>query len=104
MLGVPCNDFGGQEPGAEGEIKTFCETSFGVTFPLTAKAHVTGRDRHPFFEWARQKVGMQGAPKWNFHKFLIGPDGALVDWFSTPTAPDATRLVKAIEKALSGKP
>ena len=103
VLGVPCNDFGGQEPGTESEIKSFCETNFAITFPMTGKAHVTGRDAHPFYAWAREKVGILGSPKWNFHKFLISPDGSLAEWFPTPTTPDAGRLTKAIEKAVPVK-
>jgi glutathione peroxidase len=103
VLGVPCNDFGGQEPGSATEIQAFCDNSFSVTFPLTAKTRVKGSDAHPFYTWARQKVGMLGSPKWNFHKYLIAPDGSLADWFSTPTAPDAPRMLKAIEKVLPGK-
>lgn len=79
VLGVPSDDFGGQEPGSEAEIQAFCETTFGVDFPMTAKQHVKGTDAHPFYQWAREVVGPVGAPQWNFHKYLIGPDGALVD-------------------------
>ena len=100
VLGVPCNDFGGQEPGTATDIKSFCDSNYNITFPLTAKTQVSGREAHPFYAWARQKVGILGSPKWNFHKYLVAPDGSLADWFSTPTAPDASRLIKAIEKVL----
>lgn len=100
VLGVPSNDFGGQEPGSEAEIKEFCEVNFSVNFPLTGKAKVKGDDAHPFYKWAKDQVGVVGSPKWNFHKYLIGPDGALIDWFSTPTAPDGAKVTKAIEAAL----
>src|SRR5690606_98580 len=99
----PSNDFGGQEPGTEAQIKEFCETSFSVDFPLTAKAKVAGKDAHPFYQWASGRAGVMGQPRWNFHKFLIGPDGAFVDWFSTPTAPTADKVLKAVEKVLPGK-
>ena len=102
VLGVPCNDFGGQEPGTAEEIKDFCETKFSVTFPMTGKTHVTGKDAHPLYAWARQQVGILGSPKWNFHKYLIAPDGTLADWFSTPTGPESGRVAKAIEKVLPG--
>ncbi|MBO6948292.1 MAG: glutathione peroxidase [Rhodospirillales bacterium] len=100
VLGVPSNDFGGQEPGTEGEIKEFCETNFNIDFPMTSKAKVKGEDAHPFYQWASDQVGMLGSPKWNFHKFLIAPDGTLKDWFATTTAPDAPKLTKAVESVL----
>ncbi|MDA0998029.1 MAG: glutathione peroxidase [Proteobacteria bacterium] len=100
VLGVPSNDFGAQEPGTASEIKTFCETNFAVDFPLAGKLKVTGPDAHPFYKWAAGEVGVIGSPKWNFHKYLIAPDGRLVDWFSTATAPDAGRMIKAVEAVL----
>ncbi len=103
VLGVPSNDFGGQEPGSETDIKQFCETTFSVDFPLTAKQTVSGDGAHPFYAWARAELGTMAAPKWNFHKYLIAPDGRLVDWFSTVTAPDAGRLTSAVEKHLPEK-
>ncbi|GFZ77657.1 glutathione peroxidase [Elstera cyanobacteriorum] len=103
VLGVPSNDFGGQEPGQNSDIKNFCETTFDVSFPLTEKTHVTGSDAHPFYKWAAEKMGMVAKPRWNFHKYLIGPDGALVDWFSTVTEPTSPRVTKAIETLLPAK-
>ena len=103
VLGVPCNDFGGQEPGSAAEIQSFCDSNYNVTFPLAGKAHVSGKEAHPFYAWARQKVGVLGSPKWNFHKYLIAPDGSLADWFSTPTSPESARVLKAIEKVLPAK-
>lgn len=100
VLGVPSNDFGGQEPGQEAQIKSFCEVTYGVDFPLTAKEHVKGDEAHPFYKWAGEKAGMIGRPKWNFHKYLIGPDGQFVDWFSSVTSPSAERVAKAVEKVL----
>ncbi len=100
VLGVPSNDFGGQEPGAEAEIKTFCETTFGIDFPMTSKQIVKGDGAHPFYRWARAELGALAAPKWNFHKYLIAPDGRLVDWFSTVTKPRAEKITSAIERAL----
>jgi len=100
VLGVPSNDFGGQEPGSEAEIKEFCTVNFSINFPMTEKEVVSGSKAHPFYVWAREQVGFIGSPKWNFHKYLIGPDGTLVDWFSSMTGPDADRLVSAIESAL----
>ncbi|EKV31478.1 Glutathione peroxidase [Caenispirillum salinarum AK4] len=103
VLGVPSNDFGGQEPGTEAEIKDFCETAFSVDFPLTEKEVVKGDDPHPFYRWARDELGDLAAPKWNFHKYLVGPDGRLVDWFSTVTRPDSPKVLAAIEKTLPNK-
>lgn len=100
VLGMPSNDFGGQEPGTEAEIKEFCEVNFSVDFPLTGKVGVKGDGAHPFFKWAKDQVGVVGSPKWNFHKYLIAPDGKLVDWFSTPTAPTSGKVTKAIEAIL----
>ncbi|MFO1119249.1 MAG: glutathione peroxidase [Rhodospirillales bacterium] len=100
VLGVPSNDFGGQEPGSEAQIKEFCEVNFAVDFPMTAKAHVRGDDAHPFYRWAATQVGMLGAPRWNFHKYLIAADGRLVDWFATTTSPDAARLRGAVQQNL----
>lgn len=99
VLGVPTNDFG-QEPNDEAQIKAFCEAEFGIDFPLTAKVHVTGDDPHPFYRWALQVMGESARPRWNFHKYLIAPDGRLVDWFSTVTGPSSERIRKAIEACL----
>ena len=103
VLGVPCNDFGGQEPGTEEQIAAFCSTRFGVTFPLTAKESVTGAKAHPFFKWAAGEVGPLGSPKWNFHKYLIGTDGLLVDWFSSVTSPSSVKVQRAVEAVLPAK-
>ena len=100
VLGVPSNDFGGQEPGTEAEIKSFCEVNFNVDFPLTEKVQVRGTAAHPFYQWAGQELGGLAKPRWNFHKYLIGPDGRLVNWFSTPTSPLSDRVIKSIEAAL----
>jgi glutathione peroxidase len=100
VIGVPSNDFGGQEPKAEGEIKEFCEGMFGVAFPLTAKNVVTGDGAHPFYKWAREELGWINAPKWNFHKYLVGRDGRLVTSFFSTTAPESDKLVSAVETEL----
>lgn len=98
VLGVPSNDFGEQEPKAEGEIKKFCEGAFGVTFPLTAKQVVTGEGAHPFYKWV---TAAAGAPKWNFHKYLIGRDGTLRKAFASPVTPMSQELTGAIDAALA---
>ena len=101
VLGVPCNDFGGQEPGTEAQIATFCEANYGVTFPLAAKAHVKGKNAHPFYQWAGEQAGLLGRPKWNFHKYLIGRDGRFLGWFSTQAKPTGPKITKALEQALA---
>jgi len=100
VLGVPCNDFGAQEPGGSAEIQNFCESNFAVDFPLTEKVKVTGEEAHPFFRWAAKEMGPLAKPRWNFHKYLIAPDGRLVDWFSTVTSPDAASVSRSIEANL----
>lgn len=100
ILGIPSNDFGGQEPGAEQEIAEFCKVNYGVTFPMTAKEVVSGKNAHPFYLWARQKLGFGTAPKWNFHKYVINRKGELIDYFYSTTSPDAPRMIKVLEKAL----
>ncbi|MEQ1649943.1 MAG: glutathione peroxidase [Hyphomicrobiaceae bacterium] len=101
VIGVPSNDFGGQEPGKAEEIKTFCETNFNISFPLTDKVVVKGANAHPFYAWARATLGDAATPKWNFHKYLVGVDGKLIASFSTQTTPDDKKIIDAIDKALS---
>lgn len=101
VLGVPSNDFGGQEPGSAAEIKEFCEVNFSIDFPLTTKEHVVGDAAHPFYRWAAEQLGFAAKPRWNFHKYLIGPDGTLADWFSTVTKPTAPKVTEAIEAQLA---
>lgn len=100
VLGVPANDFGAQEPGTENEIKTFCETRFNVDFPMTAKEHVIGPDAHPFYKWIAGELGEDAAPKWNFHKYLIGKDGSIAGTFGSRTEPDDAKMNHAIDVAL----
>ena len=100
VLGVPSNDFGAQEPGTEQEIRRFCETSFGVGFPLTAKQAVIGGDAHPLYRWIVEQLGEDQAPRWNFHKYLIGRDGELIDAWPSRVAPLANEIKTAIEAAL----
>ena len=101
VIGVPSNDFGGQEPKSEAEVKTFCQGAFGITFPLTAKYHVTGSEKHPFYAWAGETLGSMNGPWWNFHKYLVGRDGKLVTFFGTRTVPGAPDVISAIEAELS---
>jgi glutathione peroxidase len=104
VLGVPSNDFGDQEPGSTAEIKTFCETKFDISFPMTDKYVVTGGSAHPFYKWAASELGAMAKPRWNFHKYLISSDGKLVDWFSTVTGPTSSRVIAAIESSLPKHP
>lgn len=103
VLGVPSNDFGGQEPGSASEIKTFCETKFRVTFPLTEKVATKGEAVHPFYQWIRETKGLMATPKWNFHKYLIGKDGKVIDFYLSATEPQSEKISRAIEKALAAK-
>jgi glutathione peroxidase len=102
VLGVPSNDFGAQEPGTEAEILSFCETNYDIDFPLTAKQSVIGEDAHPFYKWIAEIAGEDALPRWNFHKYLIGPDGALVNVYGSRVAPLDEALVKEIEALLGG--
>lgn len=101
VLGVPSNDFGGQEPGSNAQVASFCEINYGVDFPLMEKQSVTGPQAHPLYRWAAAVTGPQGVPRWNFHKILIGRDGRLVEWFGSPVAPDSATLTAAVDKALA---
>jgi len=101
VLGVPSNDFGAQEPGTANEIKDFCETNFDVDFPLTAKQVVKGGDAHPFYQWAAAEKGDENAPRWNFHKYLVGPDGDLVAAFPSRVEPMSGELVSSVKAALA---
>ena len=100
VLGFPCDQFGGQEPGSEEEIASFCERNFGVSFPLFAKVEVNGAGAHPLFRWLRsEKGGLLGSRiKWNFTKFLVDHDGRVVRRYGPTTAPD--RIAADIEAAL----
>ena len=104
VVGFPCNQFAGQEPGSAEEIETFCSTTYGVTFPLMEKIDVNGDDRHPIYTELTQVAdaeGHSGDVRWNFEKFLIAPDGT-VTRFSPMVAPEDPTLVAAIEASLPG--
>jgi glutathione peroxidase len=100
VLGVPCNQFAGQEPGTEAEIKDFCETRFKVDFPLTGKVEVKGDGAHPFYRWAEQQLGESATPVWNFHKILIGRNGEAIRAFGPRTDPLDSEITDQIEKVL----
>ncbi|HXA63105.1 MAG TPA: glutathione peroxidase [Streptosporangiaceae bacterium] len=102
VLGVPCNQFGGQEPGTTEEIAEFCSATYGVSFPLTEKVEVNGEGRHPLYAelvGTPDASGHTGDIRWNFEKFLVGADGAITR-FSPQTEPDTDEIVTAIEQAL----
>lgn len=100
IIGVPSNDFGGQEPGGPKEIAETAQHEYAVTFPIAAKAVVVGPAAHPFYKWAAQARPMD-VPKWNFHKYLIGRDGYIADVFPSAVEPTDTRVKTAIAKALA---
>lgn len=101
LLGVPSNDFGQQEPGSAEEIKTFCEVTFGIDFPMLQKQVVTGEAAHAIYRWARETAG--DVPRWNFSKLLIGSDGRRLGFWASGTRPDDPALVEAIEQALAAQ-
>jgi glutathione peroxidase len=100
VIGVPCNDFGAQEPGSEEEIGRFCEINYGVDFPMMSKVHVKGPKAHPFFTWAAGQGGFLSKPRWNFYKYLVNKNGGLEDWFSSKTSPDSKKFKAALRKML----
>ena len=101
IIGVPSNDFGGQEPGNNTEIKNFCEAKFGITFPMSEKVIVKGNNAHPFYIWAKKNHGKSAVPKWNFHKIIIGKDGKVFDTFSSMTNPSSKKFVNVLEKLIN---
>ncbi len=103
VIGVPSNDFGGQEPGNAQEIKKFCQLNYGVTFPMTAKYAVSGDQAHPFYKWANEVLGFGSGPKWNFHKYLLDSQGKPVAYFGSNTTPESGKIAGAIEELLPGK-
>ena len=101
MIGVPSNDFGGQEPGGVAEITETANHEYGVTFPLAAKADVVGPNAHPFYKWAASERPLE-TPKWNFHKYLVGRDGHIAAAFASAVEPTDARVIDAIGRELGG--
>ena len=99
VVGVPSDNFR-QEPSSNKEIKDFCETTFGVDFPMTEKTDVIGKNAHPFFLWAKENYGMSAIPKWNFHKIIVGKDGKVIDTFSSITKPTSKKFIRSIEEEI----
>jgi glutathione peroxidase len=100
ILGVPSNQFGGQEPGTNSEIKNFCETNFNITFPMTDKVDVKGVNAHEIYSWAKKNYGTSAVPKWNFHKILINKNGKVEDTFGSFTEPMSKKITSKLDKIL----
>ncbi|MDF1750947.1 MAG: glutathione peroxidase [Alphaproteobacteria bacterium] len=100
IIGVPSNDFGGQEPGTADEIKTFCEGTYSIDFPLTEKVVVKGDQAHPFYKWAAAVLGEAKAPRWNFHKYLVDSNGTLIGSFPSTVRPGDEAFRNQIKAAL----
>ena len=100
VIGVPSNQFGGQEPGSNSEIKVFCETNFDITFPMTNKVNVKGDDAHEIYKWAKKNYGNSTIPKWNFHKILINKNGKIQETFGSFTDPLSKKIKSNLEKIL----
>ena len=100
IIGMPSNQFGGQEPGSETEIKNFCETNFNITFQMTSKYDVKGDNAHPIYIWAKETFGKSTVPKWNFHKILINKEGKVEDTFASFTNPMSKKIINKLEEIL----
>ena len=101
IIGVPCNQFGNQEPGSAAEIQTFCELNYGVTFTLTEKVQVKGSQMHPLYQWLTEKSAngvKSNSVKWNFQKYLVSPEGLLIDFYLSTTDPTSSKITKHLER------
>jgi glutathione peroxidase len=103
VIGVPSGDFGGQEYDDAGKIKTFCESKFGIKFPLTEKSVVKGAAAAPFYRWAAATLGPDKTPQWNFHKYLVGRDGKLIAAFPSKSEPMSGEVTGAVAQAIAAK-
>ncbi|PDH19549.1 MAG: glutathione peroxidase [Pelagibacterales bacterium MED-G40] len=99
VIGIPTNNFK-QEPGTNKDIKKFCESNFGISFPLTEKTNVIGADAHPFYKWAKKNYGIGAIPKWNFHKIVVDKNGKITDTFASFTKPSSKKFINSIEKEI----
>ena len=100
IIGVPCNQFGNQEPGNKDQIMSFCQANYGVSFLMTEKIEVKGTNKHPLYAWLTQKEknGIKNSKvKWNFQKYLVGPDGQLIDYFLSVTSPNRNKILKYLK-------
>ena len=100
IIGIPSNQFGGQEPGTNLEIKNFCETNFNINFPMTSKYDVKGESAHDLYKWAKDTFGKSAVPKWNFHKILIDKNGKIIDTYTSLTKPSSKKIINELEKIL----
>ena len=100
VIGIPSNQFGGQEPGSNKDIKDFCETNFDITFPIMSKYDVKGDNAHPIYLWAKKNYGSSAIPKWNFHKILINKEGKIENTYASFTNPLSSKILKDLEKIL----
>ena len=103
VIGLPSNQFGGQEPGSNTEIKKFCEVNFNINFPMTTKINVKGKNIDPIYKWAIKNYGKKAQPKWNFYKFLINKEGKIEQTYSSITNPMSKKITNEIEKILNIK-
>ncbi|QXP69118.1 glutathione peroxidase [Polaribacter sp. R2A056_3_33] len=100
VIGVPCNQFGKQEPGSSSEIETFCEVNYGVSFLITEKVDVKGKNQHPLYTWLTSKKlnnKKSSTVKWNFQKYLVSPEGELVDYYFSITKPLSSKIIKHLK-------
>ena len=104
MVGVPSDDFGGQELETAGQVKSFCTLTYGIDFPMADITIVKGPKAHPYYKWIADQHGSVALPRWNFHKHVIDANGKLIDWFASTTSPNSNRLRKTIETALENRP
>ena len=100
VIAVPSNQFGGQEPGSNEEIKNFCETNFNINFPITDKVDVKGLNAHEIYKWAERNFGKSTIPKWNFHKILINKEGKIEETFNSFINPTSKKIIEKLEKIL----
>ena len=100
VIGAPSNQFGGQEPGSNDDIKNFCETNFNITFPMTYKIDVKGENSHQIYKWAKDNYGKSAIPKWNFHKILINKNGKIQTTFNSFTDPMSKKIINEINAIL----
>ena len=100
VLGVPSDDFGGQELDSAADVKSFCTINYNIDFPMTDIVRVKGPLAHPYYKWVAEAHGVLAVPRWNFHKHLIDANGNLIDWFASTTGPKSSKLLRAIEKIL----
>ncbi len=101
VIGIPSNQFGGQEPGTNNEIKNFCETNFNITFPIMSKYDVKGKNAHDIYKWAKNNYGNSAIPKWNFHKILIDKNGKIFNTYGSFVKPSSKKIINDIEKILN---